>query len=121
MNLYKQILVSAGLMLLLDFIWISANINAYTSQTVQIQRVMMDVKPLAAILCYIILIIGLNFFILSRRRPWTEAFLLGIVIYGVYNTTSLAIYKKYSWKIACMDTLWGGVLFATISAIMYQL
>ena len=121
MNIYKQVLLSGILMLLLDFIWIRFNINAYVSQTVQIQRVMMDIKPLAAILCYLFLIVGLNFFILSRRRPWTEAFLLGIVIYGVYNTTSLAIYKKYSWKIACMDTLWGGVLFATISAIMYQL
>jgi uncharacterized membrane protein len=82
---------------------------------------MMDIKPLAAILCYLFLIVGLNFFILSRRRPWTEAFLLGLVIYGVYGTTSLAIYKKYTWKIACMDTLWGGILFATITALIYQL
>ena len=49
----------------------------------------------------------------------SEAFLLGIIIYGVYNTTSLAIYKKYTWKVATMDTLWGGILLAITTAVLY--
>ena len=121
MNLYKRLLLSSVLLLVLDFIWISFNINTYTSQTVQIQRVMMDVKYIPAILCYVFLILGLNYFILNRNRPVWEAFLLGIIIYGVYNTTSLAIYKKYTWKVATMDTLWGGILLAITTAVLYCL
>lgn len=121
MNIYKQIVLSAVFMLALDFVYLSYNRSAYETQTVQIQRVMMNVKWVPAILCYLLLIAGLNIFILNRHRPVWEAFALGILIYGVYNMTSLAIYKKYTWKIAIMDTLWGGLLCSIVSAILYNL
>jgi uncharacterized membrane protein len=121
MNTYKRILASAVIMLALDFIYLSYNRAIYETQTVQIQRVMMNVQVLPAIICYLLLIIGLNVFILNRHRPVMEAFLLGLIVYGVYNMTSLAIYKKYTWTVAAMDTLWGGVLFAIVTAIIYNL
>ena len=121
MNIYKRILASAVIMLALDFIYLSYNRAIYETQTVQIQRVMMNVRVLPAIICYLLLIIGLNVFILNRHRPVTEAFLLGFIVYGVYNTNSLSIYKKYTWTVAAMDTLWGGVLFAIVTAIIYNI
>lgn len=88
---------------------------------VHIQRVVMKVKVLPVLVCYAFLIFGLNYFILSKRRSILEAFLLGLVIYGVYDSTNLAIFKKWDTKMALMDGLWGGILFALTAAIVYAL
>jgi len=39
----------------------------------------------------------------------------------VYDFTSLSLLKKYSPTIAVADTLWGGVLFAIVKAIMLRI
>jgi len=120
MKQVNRVLFSAAILLALDSIYLTASKSAFETQIVQIQRVVMKVKLIPAIMCYIFLIVGLNYFILRTHRPVWEAFLLGLVIYGVFDTTSYAIFKKWDWKLAVMDALWGGVLFALTSAIVYQ-
>ncbi len=73
---------------------------------------------LGAALCYILLIIGINYFIIKPRRSVSDAFLLGIVIYGVYETTNLALFKNWSILTVIIDTLWGGLLFAATTYIV---
>lgn len=116
----NRVLFSSAILLALDSIYLSLNKSAFETQIVQIQRVVMKVKLIPAILCYILLIVGLNYFILRTHRPVIEAFLLGIVIYGVFDTTNYALFKKWDWKLALMDGLWGGVLFALTTAIIYE-
>jgi uncharacterized membrane protein len=48
----------------------------------------------------------------------TDAFLLGIVIYGVYETTNYALFKDWSILTVIIDTLWGGTLFAITTYIV---
>jgi uncharacterized membrane protein len=48
---------------------------------------------------------------LLQTRSYNEAFIYGVCIYGVYDFTTLAIFKDYDWKFALADTLWGGLLF----------
>ena len=120
MKQVNRVLFSAAILLALDSIYLTMSKSAFETQIVQIQRVVMKVKLIPAIMCYIFLIVGLNYFILRTHRPVWEAFLLGIVIYGVFDTTSYALFKKWDWKLAVMDCLWGGVLFALTSAIVYQ-
>lgn len=119
MNITKRIILSAVILLTLDFIYLSANKGTFESLVVQIQRVVMQVKLWPALLCYAFLIFGLNYFILRSHRPVGDAFLLGLVIYGVYDSTNMSIFKKWDWKIALMDGLWGGILFALTTAIVY--
>ena len=114
-------LVSAIILLVLDFIYISINKNAFATQVADIQRVALKVNLLGAILCYILLIGGLYYFILMKKRPVLDAFLFGLVIYGVYDTTIYALFKKWSPYLAIMDTLWGGILMATTTYITYKL
>jgi uncharacterized membrane protein len=70
------------------------------------------VNLLGVALCYIFLIIGINYFIIKPRKSVQDAFLLGLIIYGVYETTNYALFKNWSIVTVIMDTLWGGVLFA---------
>jgi uncharacterized membrane protein len=118
-TMIKRLVVSSVMLLMLDYIYLSYNRHEMEMQVVNIQRVVMQLKLVPTVLCYLLLIGGLNYFILSRQRPIHEAVLLGLLIYGVYDTTSLAIYKKYKWNIALQDTLWGGALFGLTTAVVY--
>ena len=41
-----------------------------------------------------------------------HAFAFGVVIYGVYNGTSGSIFRDWNLVVACLDTVWGGVVYA---------
>ena len=119
MNQLNRLLFSAAILLALDFIYLNMTKSTFETQVVKIQRVVMKVKIIPAALCYLLLVIGLNYCIIRTRGPVLEAFLLGFIIYGVFDTTNLAIFKKYDWTVALMDALWGGILFALTTSIIY--
>ena len=79
----------------------------------------MKVNIFSAIITYIILIYGLNYFIISKNKSVYDAFILGIIIYGVYETTNYAIFKNWSIKSVILDTIWGGILLALTTKIIY--
>ena len=56
--------------------------------------------------------------IIKPHKSVSEAFLLGIVIYGVYETTNYALFKNWSILSVIIDTLWGGLLFASTTYIV---
>ena len=65
----KEFVVAAIVLLILDSIFISINMGAYTDQVINVQRVIMTVKPIGVILSYAFIIVGLYFFILRQQRP----------------------------------------------------
>jgi len=118
-NIYL-ISISTFFFLLLDFIFLYSNRDTFEKQVIQVQIVSLQMKPIGAILCYLFLIIGLYFFILRERKTPLEAFLFGIVIYGVYETTTYALLKKWHFSTVVTDTLWGGVLFYLTTFFTYK-
>jgi hypothetical protein len=66
-------------------------------------------------------VFGLYYFIIKDGRSIYEAFLLGIIIYSVYDLTSLALLKNWSVTTAVIDTLWGGILFTLTTFAVYKL
>jgi uncharacterized membrane protein len=116
-----RLLVSAIVLVCLDAIYLNLFKNYFNKQVLQVQGSGIKLNYLAAVICYIFIIIGLNYFIISRKKSIQEAFLLGIVIYGVYETTNLAILEKWKMEAVVLDTLWGGILFALTSKITYML
>jgi uncharacterized membrane protein len=117
----KKLLVSSLILLALDAIFIYFISSTFSSQIFDVQRSPLHVNILGAILCYIFLIFGLNYFILEKRRSVFDAFLLGIVIYGVYETTSLALLRNWRLSTVMIDTLWGGILFGLTTYFTYLL
>ena len=115
----KQIAISAIAMLLLDFIYLSTFSDFFNNVVKAVQGYKIKFNPVGAILCYILLIFGLNYFIIDKKKSLTDAFLFGIVIYGVYETTNYAILDKWSAKSVALDTLWGGILFALTTKVTY--
>ena len=117
----KDLVIVSVVLLLLDFVFLTANKKMFESQVIQVQRTALQMKPLGAVACYIFLIFGLYYFIIRQHCSILEAFLLGIVIYGVYETTTYALLKNWSINTVMLDTVWGGVLFALTTAITYRL
>jgi len=114
-------LVSAILFVALDFFYLNLIKGIFTKQIQSIQGEPVKVNLLGVVLCYIFLIIGINYFIIGPNKSVSDAFLLGLVIYGVYETTNYALFKNWSTKILIIDTLWGGILFAITTFIVNKL
>ena len=116
----KEIIVSTVVLLILDGGFLYLNMDKYKHQIASVQRVILQFKPEGALICYFLLIAGLNYFIIQRNRSLLEAFLLGFIIYGVYDSTNYASLKKWDPYLAIMDSLWGGTLFALTTFITYS-
>lgn len=115
-------LIGSALILLgIDAIYLSSTKKITMDQIVSVQKFAANLKILPAIACYIVLFFGLYYFILKSRRSVYDAFLLGIVIYGVFELTNLAIFKNWKIHMVIMDTLWGGVLLGLTTHLTYKL
>jgi uncharacterized membrane protein len=116
----KEIIVSTVVLLILDGGLLYLNMDKYKHKIASVQRVILQFKPEGALICYFLLIAGLNYFIIQRNRSLLESFLLGVIIYGVYDSTNYASLKKWDPYLAIMDSLWGGTLFALTTFITYS-
>ena len=113
-----MLLVSAIIFIVLDFCYLTIIKKYFQNQIQQVQNSPMTIKYLGVVLCYLFLIVALNYFIIKPNRSVNDAFLLGIVIYGVYETTNYALFKNWSIFTVIIDTLWGGTLFAVTTYII---
>ena len=117
---WRTIAISAVILLVLDSIYLYTFSKTFTDSIVNIQNgVAIKYKIPSMILCYLFLIAGINYFIIMPKRTVFDAFFLGIVIYGVYETTNFTLLNKWPLNIAIIDTLWGGILFALTTYITY--
>jgi len=114
-------LISAILFVVIDFIYLNLIKKYFENQVKAVQGSQLQVNFLGAILCYIFLIFGLNYFIIKPKRTPYDAFLMGILIYGVFETTNYALFKNWSVLTVILDTLWGGTLFAIVTFIIGKL
>ncbi len=114
-------LISAIVFISIDFIYLNVMKGYFDKQIQSVQGSQTKMNYLGAALCYIFLIVGINYFIIKPKKSITDAFLLGIVIYGVYETTNYAIFKNWSLLSVIIDTLWGGLLFASTTYIVNML
>jgi uncharacterized membrane protein len=116
-----MLIVAIITMMLLDSVYIYLTSTMYNTQLRLIQGSDLKIKIIPALLVYVFLLGGLYYFILIPKRPIMDAFILGLVIYAVFDLTNLAILDKWSYQIVIMDSLWGASLFAMTTFITYKL
>ena len=113
-----KLLISAILFVVLDSIYLNLIKDYFLKQINLVQNSPIKLDFLAILLCYIFLIFGINYFIIKPNRSIKDAFLLGIIIYGVFETTNKSLFSKWSWLTVIIDTLWGGILFALTTFVV---
>ena len=116
-----EIFVSATVMLLLDSIYLSSFKKYFNRVFHSIQGSEITIKYSGVVLCYIVLLLVINYFIISRRAPLLDAFILGFVIYAIYETTNYATLDNWPVFMILLDSLWGGILFVLTSLTTYKI
>lgn len=102
MDVYKFILTMV-IMALVDAPWL------YVTKTVikdPFYSSSGNTRLWAAVIVYIALA-----YLLLQQTSATNAFLVGMATYAVYDFTVLAVRGEFRTSSAILDTLWGGILF----------
>ena len=115
----KELVIATPIFLLLDFVFLASQRKTFESQVISVQKTALVLKPAGAIACYLFLFAGFYYFILRERRTPLEAMLFGLVVYGVYETTTYALLKNWKVETVIVDVLWGGALFYLTTFLTY--
>lgn len=107
---------------LLDLLWLGFVVDGYRTQLADLARFENgNIQPYwpAALVAYICLALAPIVFVFpytTESTPLITFFckgaLLGMVIYGTYEFTNLAVLKEWKWSMVVLDFGWGIVLSA---------
>ena len=128
---YMYLLEVFVVMMLLDFIWLNTAKKMYQDMVVTVQKNPFTVNLWAAVLCYLVLYVGVVCISIPLAKITTEktpklgkhvsavltGALFGLVVYGVFNLTNLSIFKDYNVTVAMIDTFWGCTLGAVTTLV----
>lgn len=118
----KDIIIVGLIMLVIDTIYLQfIAADPFMRMVETIQKSKKNIDYLAAVFVYLLMTGGEYYFIIKDKKTPMDAFLLGILIYGVFDLTNKAVFTKYKWNIALQDMFWGGVLFYTTTFIFYKI
>tara|TARA_B100001778_G_C18306620_1_gene502313 strand:- start:131 stop:505 length:375 start_codon:yes stop_codon:yes gene_type:complete len=117
--MFKNILLLGILFIIVDAGFLYLMRNNFKNMIKKIQNSPLTMKIFPTIACYFILISSLYYFVIYKKGTLLDAFLLGFFIYGVYETTNLAIFKDWNIYVFIIDLTWGGFLFL-ITTYLYQ-
>ena len=120
-SIIYDILLISIILVVIDTGYLYSMKNFFNNQIKLVQGSDIQMNIYAAMLCYIVLVYGLYYFIIKDKRPLIDAFIFGIVIYAVYELTTMALLKNWSWKTVALDTLWGGILFTITTYLLYAI
>jgi uncharacterized membrane protein len=122
MEIIFKIFISSILILLFDYIYLNSISSHMRSLIFNIQSSPLATKLPGVVLCYLLIIIGINYFVIIPEKSIFDAFLLGFIIYGIFETTTYAIFRKWGALFpGLIDTIWGGILFAAVTFFTYRL
>jgi uncharacterized membrane protein len=118
LEIIKKICIIFVLLIIIDALYFIVIGNFFDKQIKNIQGTSIKINFIAFILCYIFIAIGLYYFIIKEKRSIYEAFLLGLVIYAIYELTNKTLITNWNWSTVFIDSIWGGILFMIVSFIM---
>ncbi len=114
-------------MMLLDYIWLAKLAKSFYLEKLATHITVVNgslVPNIPAVIAfYTIAIISIWVFVLSKVSTLPQAFMwgaiLGFLMYAFYDFTNLATLKDYPWSLAIVDIIWGTVLVAVTSSVMF--
>lgn len=119
--------IAAVIMLAIDMVWLMGIGRGFYVQ--EIGDILLE-KPnlLPALAFYVLYSIGVMVIVIapaieaeSAMRALIYGVLFGLVAYGTYDLTNLAVMKGFTTKIALIDMVWGGLITGFVSAVTVKL
>jgi len=125
---WKLFLLLLPIFLAADLFWLGVLMKGFYSAELGdlARRQDAALAPLwqAALLVYVLIPGGIVLFVrplvrgVTIGQSFARGAVFGLVLYGVYDLTNLAILEKWSLRMTLADIAWGCVLCGTISTVM---
>lgn len=110
-----QVIKLIIIQILIDIFYLKLISSKFSKMISNIQGYPIKFKLYSAIITYILMSYGLKILVIDTKNSLNEkfkkAFLLGVVVYGVFDFTNLTIIDKWQLELSIMDMIWGGILF----------
>jgi uncharacterized membrane protein len=127
MTFLKLYVVSFVVFFAIDLLWLGIIAkNLYQKQIGHLLKT--DVNWIAAILFYLVFIVGLVVFVLmpsvAKGDLWQTVLLgalFGFISYATYDLTNLATLKDWPLQVTFIDLAWGTFLGASTSTVAHLL
>ena len=126
MSIFKLVLATTLSFLILDALWLGYFAKFFyikhMGELIHIKNGNIQANLTAAILVYIVLISGILIFVQplagnSLIAALGYGVLYGLIAYGTYDLTSMAVIKGWSWTVTVVDILWGMTICGITSLV----
>ena len=123
----KLFITISVIMLIVDGIWLSTMKSMYNETITNIQGSPITFNLKGAFISYLLIASGIYYFVLKdevckKNNYMTiieKAFMFGLISYGIFNGTNLAILDNWNMKTSAIDTLWGAIMATIVSCLSY--
>lgn len=113
--LFLKILMITLVVDIVFLMLISKKISTIISK---IQGSPLKLNVIYALLVYLFVCVQIYSFIIVPKASLQQAFLLGLSTYAIFEFTTMAIFKGWSYQMVIIDTLWGGILYSLTTYIL---
>ena len=121
-TLFRNFSVALLMFIILDSLWLGFVIKQKYFKLLSGFK-LRKISLLAALIAYILLSLGISFFVTPKVINGTNAFffgaLFGLVVYGVNHFTNYAIFENYKGEYLIIDTLWGSFASGIVSLLVF--
>ena len=101
------------IIIMIDSVYLYVIKKSFSDMIQNIQQSLVEINLWSVFVCYIFLSICIFYFIWNKNASYKEAFLLGFLIYGIFDSTNYALFHDWNFQLSLIDTLWGGTLFTS--------
>jgi uncharacterized membrane protein len=124
-NILKAYFLFIFLLILIDSLYLFGLKDTHNRQIKAIQGVDLQVRYYPAVIFYLIAGLAYIYVIYPLgKKNETDIIkygaLMGLLMYGTFDFTNLALFKNYTLKYAIMDTIWGMTLMAIVSYLVFK-
>ena len=119
-------LISVPIFFAIDMVWLGLVASNFYKE--KLGYIMGDINWPAAIIFYLVFLVGLVIFAIYPavvKEEWQYALiygaLFGFFTYATYDLTNLATLRDWPLSITLVDMVWGTVLGMSVSVVTYLL
>lgn len=128
----KAFFASVVSFIFLDLLWFNFAVKNFNlQQLAEVGRIkdgQFDVIYIPAIIAYLLMALAVTLFLRptfklqdSNWKIFLKSALMGIIIYGIYDLTNLALLKNYPMIFAVVDMSWGTFAFGVVGTLVGKL
>ena len=111
-----QVLKLAALMAVIDSVYLLPNAGKFGEIFEKVQGRPLKLRMWVLVPLYLVMAYALLTYAPKGGSKW-QAYLLGALVYGVYELTNYATLEEWPWQLVGLDIVWGAILFGMSHAI----